>query len=57
MFLSAHEKIGIFHDYIKEKNVRIENVLYMGDDLPDHTCVEAGVGACPHDAAVEIERG
>ena len=55
VFLSAHEKIGIFHDYIKEKNVRIENVLYMGDDLPDHTCiVEAGVGACPHDAAVEI---
>ena len=55
VFLSAHEKIGILQDYIKDKNVNIENVLYMGDDLPDHTCiVAAGVGACPHDAAVEI---
>ena len=55
VYLCAHEKIDILRSYVKEMQVDIKEVLYMGDDLPDHTCImEAGVGACPHDAAVEI---
>ena len=55
VYLSAHEKIDILKSYVKEKKIDLKEVLYMGDDIPDHTCIkEAGVGACPHDAAIEI---
>lgn len=33
-----------------------ENVLYMGDDLPDYEVLQkVGVSTCPQDAAVEIK--
>ena len=55
VYLSAHEKIDILKSYVKDKKIDLNEVLYMGDDIPDHTCIkEAGVGACPHDAAIEI---
>ena len=55
VFLSAHEKLTIFNDYLKENNINTNQVLYMGDDLPDYPCIQAAaVGACPNDSAVEI---
>ena len=53
--LSAGKKIDILKNYCKEKNVSLENVLYMGDDLPDFECIrDAGIGTCPNDAVAEI---
>tara|TARA_B110000438_G_C15559548_1_gene540526 strand:+ start:216 stop:734 length:519 start_codon:yes stop_codon:yes gene_type:complete len=55
VFLSVHEKIGVFNSYLSKKNIERQQVLYMGDDLPDFPCIQAaGIGACPHDSAVEI---
>lgn len=55
VFLAVHEKIGVFNSYLSKKNIEPQQVLYMGDDLPDYPCIEAaGIGACPHDSAVEI---
>jgi 3-deoxy-D-manno-octulosonate 8-phosphate phosphatase (KDO 8-P phosphatase) len=55
VFLAVHEKIGIFNSYLSKKNIATQQVLYMGDDLPDYPCIQAaGIGACPHDSAVEI---
>jgi len=55
VFLSAGNKIDIFKNYCKEKNIKAENVLYMGDDIPDYECMkEAGIGSCPKDAVTEV---
>ena len=55
VYLSAHEKLDIFNSYLLENNINANQVLYMGDDLPDYPCIKAaGIGACPHDSAVEI---
>lgn len=55
VYLSAHEKLDIFNSYLSENNINANQVLYMGDDLPDYPCIKAaGIGACPHDSAVEI---
>lgn len=55
VFMSVHEKKSVFETYLKEKNVSTDQVVYMGDDLPDFPCIDlAGIGCCPNDAAVEI---
>lgn len=55
VFLRASLKLPVFELFLKENNLPIENVLYMGDDLPDyHTIKKAGIGACPSDAVKEI---
>lgn len=49
------DKIKTFNDFLKKNNLREEEVLCMGDDLPDYPLLKrAGVSTCPADAAVEI---
>lgn len=55
VYLEAGKKIDILQNYCKEKNITPQNVLYMGDDIPDYECIKfAGVGTCPKDAVIEI---
>ena len=55
VYISANQKLDIFNSYLSENNINANQVLYMGDDLPDYPCIKAaGIGACPHDSAVEI---
>lgn len=56
VFLGSHSKTEILENYLKEKNVKRENVLYMGDDLPDYEIMqEVGLPTCPQDAVPEIK--
>ncbi|TYB71496.1 HAD-IIIA family hydrolase [Bizionia gelidisalsuginis] len=56
VFLGAHLKIEPFNTYISEKNINTENVLYMGDDIPDIPVMRcAGLAACPQDAVGEVK--
>ncbi len=55
VFMSVHEKLSVFETYLKDKNINANQVVYMGDDLPDFPCINAaGIGCCPNDSAVEI---
>ncbi len=39
-----------------DRQLKPENVLYMGDDIPDyHAMLEVGVPCCPADASPEIK--
>ena len=54
--LGAHTKMKQFTKYIEEKNIKPENVLYMGDDIPDYPVMkEVGLPTCPQDAVKEIK--
>ncbi|HRN42240.1 MAG TPA: HAD-IIIA family hydrolase [Vicingus sp.] len=56
VYLKSSNKIEIFENYLKTKNINKEHVLYMGDDIPDyHVMLKSGVATCPKDAAIEIK--
>ena len=55
-FLGVDNKLEVFRNYMKEKKLKPENVLFMGDDIPDFIAMkEAGLPCCPADAAPEIK--
>lgn len=58
VFLGASPdgKLPIFLQYLKEKNLKKEEVIFMGDDIPDYeVMIEDGVvSACPADAVEEV---
>jgi 3-deoxy-D-manno-octulosonate 8-phosphate phosphatase (KDO 8-P phosphatase) len=56
VFLGVEKKQVVFRNYLKENNLMPQQVLYMGDDIPDYeVMLEAGISACPADAAEEIK--
>jgi len=53
--MSVLDKKKIIEDYIMAKNLKKEEVLYMGDDLPDIPAMQAvGLACCPSDAVNEV---
>jgi len=56
VFLGVDNKLKVFHDYIQKHQLNTEEILYMGDDIPDYQVMrEVGVATCPADAAEEIK--
>jgi 3-deoxy-D-manno-octulosonate 8-phosphate phosphatase (KDO 8-P phosphatase) len=56
VFLRASDKLSVYRDYLKKHQLKPENVLYVGDDLPDYPVMkETGIAVCPADAADEIK--
>lgn len=56
VFLGVINKREVFDKYVKEHHLKMEEILYMGDDIPDYELLQiAGVATCPHDAAEEIQ--
>ena len=56
VLLGAHNKTEILENYLKNHNLKRDNVLYMGDDLPDYDIMqEVGLPTCPQDAVQEIK--
>ncbi|WP_373532207.1 KdsC family phosphatase [Vampirovibrio sp.] len=48
-------KLPALQKLVAELDLTLEQVLYVGDDLPDIPCIEAvGFSACPADAAREV---
>jgi len=57
VFLGAHDKIKEYSELVKKYNLKPENVLYMGDDVPDYPVMKlVGLPACPNDAVREIQQ-
>lgn len=56
VFLGVSDKVEVFHAYLERNNILAEQVLYMGDDLPDFKVMQlVGVPVCPSDASEEIK--
>jgi len=48
-------KLPIFKKYLQERNLTEEEIVFMGDDLPDYEVMLTNVlGACPADSDQEI---
>ncbi|MCF6129493.1 HAD-IIIA family hydrolase [Flavobacterium sp. AS60] len=54
--LASPDKVATFNEYIKQYNIIPEQVLYMGDDIPDYHVMQlVGLPVCPQDASQEIK--
>lgn len=54
--LASPDKVATFKEYIGSYNIKPEQVLYMGDDIPDfHVMQLVGLPTCPQDASPEIK--
>lgn len=55
IYLGAHHKMEAFEDFITKHQLNPEEILYVGDDVPDLPVMEkVGVGCCPKDAVPDI---
>ena len=55
-YTGCGDKIKTYEEFLAKNNLRDDQVLCMGDDLPDYPLLKrAGIAACPADAAVEIK--
>lgn len=54
--LGTHHKTKTLEAYLKAKGLKHENVLYMGDDIPDLQVMQhIGLPCAPQDAVPEIK--
>ena len=54
--MASPDKVATFKEYIELYHIKAENVVYMGDDIPDfHVMQLVGLPTCPQDAAPEIK--
>jgi 3-deoxy-D-manno-octulosonate 8-phosphate phosphatase (KDO 8-P phosphatase) len=55
--MGAHNKIEQYNEFIDMYNLQSNNILYMGDDVPDYPIMKiVGLACCPNDAATEIQQ-
>lgn len=56
VYLAANVKIRAFNDFCQKYELRPEQVMYFGDDVPDIPVLKAcGCGICPSDAVQEVK--
>ncbi|MEO6452894.1 MAG: 3-deoxy-D-manno-octulosonate 8-phosphate phosphatase [Ginsengibacter sp.] len=57
VFMQVENKQELLRDYVRRNNLSWNEILFMGDDIPDYKCMElAALACCPADAVVEIKR-
>jgi 3-deoxy-D-manno-octulosonate 8-phosphate phosphatase (KDO 8-P phosphatase) len=56
VYLKVSEKIEKYEDYLYSNHLSPEEILYMGDDMPDYEVMtKVGIACCPDDAVEEIK--
>jgi 3-deoxy-D-manno-octulosonate 8-phosphate phosphatase (KDO 8-P phosphatase) len=56
IYLGAHNKIEQLNDYFIAHNIKSDQTLYMGDDIPDLPVMKlVALPCCPQDAVPEIK--
>ena len=54
--LGSSDKVKTFKEYTENYKISPEQVLYMGDDIPDYHVMQlVGLPTCPQDAVAEIK--
>jgi len=57
LYMGTFKKTEAIIDFSKKHSISLDDILYMGDDIPDYPVLKIiGVSTCPGDAAVEIKQ-
>lgn len=55
-YMGTHKKDLAIREYLDNNGLNPEEVLYMGDDLPDVPAMQlVGIASCPQDAVPEVK--
>lgn len=55
IFLESKNKVEVFNTFVAKHKLSPEEILYMGDDIPDYEVLKlVGVSSCPADACEEV---
>ena len=53
--LGCMDKVAAIEEFIADYSLHAEDMIYMGDDIPDLECMrKVGIPVCPADAAMEV---
>jgi len=56
IYISSHDKIEDYNNFLSKHNLTDKEVLYMGDDIPDYRVMKkVRIATCPNDASPEIK--
>ena len=56
IYLASEIKINDFNDFLERTQLKCDEILYMGDDIPDYEVMQrCGCPCAPADAAPEIK--
>ena len=56
IYLGTHQKLDAYQDLMDNYNLNPEEILYIGDDIPDIPVMEkVGLGCCPADATSDVK--
>jgi 3-deoxy-D-manno-octulosonate 8-phosphate phosphatase (KDO 8-P phosphatase) len=57
IFLGIHHKKEKLLEYVQQHDLKWDEILFMGDDIPDYTAMQlVGLPCCPADAVNEIKQ-
>lgn len=57
IFMGASTKLPVFENWLATHNLNLENIAYMGDDIPDLPVMrKVGLACCPYDAVWEVKQ-
>jgi 3-deoxy-D-manno-octulosonate 8-phosphate phosphatase (KDO 8-P phosphatase) len=57
VFIKQQDKLACYKEYLALHALNDEEVVFMGDDLPDHEIMSrVGLAVCPNDAVPEIKQ-
>ena len=55
IYLGIRDKWDTYQEYLYSYNLKPEEIIYMGDDVPDFEVMkDVGLACCPNDAASDI---
>lgn len=56
IFMGCSVKIKVYDDFLAKYGLKDENIIYMGDDIPDYEVMSrCGCPCCPADACPDIK--
>ncbi len=56
IYMASSVKIEQLKDWMQKRNLKAENIMYMGDDVPDIEVMKTvGIPVCPADAMEEVK--
>lgn len=57
VYLAVKNKVEVFNQFLTANEISPDQVLYMGDDMPDYHVMQlVGIATCPSDAIDEIKQ-
>lgn len=57
IYLGVPDKVSCFYEFCDGYQINPNDILYMGDDIPDyHVMQKVGLPSCPQDASPEIKQ-